>query len=164
MNNKTTNKATFRKVGKIQNLYRHAKTGTYYSLIKRSGKQFRRSLKTNDLQLAKNRVIAKMGGDDEAVETAMLSIKEKTASTFTVQLQLKDMQSTIAGANFQLEYPAELLKLKDKSSHAPGEIVAGNAAAIIESARTGKPLKLTDTQLNMFFVVTLDVTCSPNIR
>ena len=53
MNNKTTNKATFRKVGKIQNLYRHAKTGTYYSLIKRSGKQFRRSLKTNDLQLAK---------------------------------------------------------------------------------------------------------------
>ena len=56
MNNKTTNKATFRKVGKIQNLYRHAKTGTYYSLIKRSGKQFRRSLKTNDLQLAKIRL------------------------------------------------------------------------------------------------------------
>ena len=56
VNNKTTNKATFRKVGKIQNLYRHAKTGTYYSLIKRSGKQFRRSLKTNDLQLAKIRL------------------------------------------------------------------------------------------------------------
>ena len=56
MNNKTTNKATFRKVGQIQNLYRHAKKGTYYSLIKRSGKQFRRSLKTNDLQLAKIRL------------------------------------------------------------------------------------------------------------
>jgi integrase len=50
------NKPLFRKVGKIQNLYRHAKSGTYYSLIKRSGKQFRRSLKTTDLQLAKNRL------------------------------------------------------------------------------------------------------------
>ena len=85
MNNKTTNKATFRKVGKIQNLYRHAKTGTYYSLIKRSGKQFRRSLKTNDLQLAK--------------------------------IRLNELQRDIS-------------KLKDKSSHAPVEIVAGNAAAI----------------------------------
>ncbi len=83
-----------------------------------------------DPQPKRNRVIAKMGGDDEAVETAMLLIKEKTASTVTVHVQLKDMASTIAGANFQLEYPAELLKLKDKSSHAPGEIVAGNAAAI----------------------------------
>ena len=51
-------------------------------------------------------------------------------TTVTVQVQLKAMQSTIAGANFQLEYPTELLRLKDKSSHAPGEIVAGNAAAI----------------------------------
>ena len=83
-----------------------------------------------DPQPKRNRVIAKMGGDDEAVETAMLLIKEKTASSVTVQVQLKDMASTIAGANFQLEYPAELLRLKDKSSHAPGEIVAGNAAAI----------------------------------
>ena len=31
----------------------------------------------------------------------MLFLKEKTASTVTVQVQLKDMQSTIAGANFQ---------------------------------------------------------------
>ena len=83
-----------------------------------------------DPQPKRNKVIAKMGGDDEAVETAMLLIKAKTASTVTVQVQLKDMQSTIAGANFQLEYPSELLRLKDKSSHAPGEIVAGNAAAI----------------------------------
>jgi hypothetical protein len=54
-NSKT--KPVFRKVGKIQNLYRHAKSGTYYSLIKRSGKQFRQSLKTNDLQLAKSRLV-----------------------------------------------------------------------------------------------------------
>ena len=72
MNDKNTNKATFRKVGKIQNLYRHAKTGTYYSLIKRSGKQFRRSLKTNDLQLAKIRLnelqrdISKLTNSDDS--------------------------------------------------------------------------------------------------
>jgi len=43
---------------------------------------------------------------------------------------LKDMQSTIAGANFQLEYPTELLRLKDRSSHSAGGMVAKNAAAI----------------------------------
>jgi hypothetical protein len=83
-----------------------------------------------DPQPNRNRAIAKMGGDDDEVETVLLFLKEKTASTVTVQVQLKDMASTIAGANFQLEYPTELLRLKDKTSHAPGEIVAGNAAAI----------------------------------
>jgi hypothetical protein len=83
-----------------------------------------------DPQPTRNRVITKMGGDDDEVETVVLSIKDKTTSTVTIEVQLKDMQSTIAGANFQLEYPIELLRLKDKSSHAPGEIVAGNAAAI----------------------------------
>ena len=56
MTESSKTKPVFRKVGKTQNLYRHAKSGTYYSLIKRSGKQFRRSLKTADLQLAKNRL------------------------------------------------------------------------------------------------------------
>ena len=56
MTESSKTKPVFRKVGKTQNLYRHAKSGTYYSLIKRSGKQFRRSLKTTDLQLAKNRL------------------------------------------------------------------------------------------------------------
>ena len=70
-----------------------------------------------DPQPNRNRVpSAKMGGDDDEVETVLLFLKEKTASTVTVQIQLKDMQSTIAGANFQLEYPTELLRLKDKSS------------------------------------------------
>ena len=77
-----------------------------------------------------NRAITKMGGDDELVETVLLSIKEKTADTVTVQVQLKDMQSTIAGANFQLEYPVELLRLKDRTSHRAGEMVVKNAAAI----------------------------------
>jgi hypothetical protein len=83
-----------------------------------------------DPQPNRNRVITKMGGDDDEVETVVLSIKEKTASTITVQIQLKDMQSTIAGANFQLQYPAELLRLKDRSSHSAGGMVAKNAAAI----------------------------------
>ena len=33
-------------------LYRHASSGTYYGLLKRSGKQYRRSLKTKDRKLA----------------------------------------------------------------------------------------------------------------
>jgi integrase len=33
-------------------LYRHSKSGIYYALVKRNGKQFRKSLKTSDRQLA----------------------------------------------------------------------------------------------------------------
>jgi hypothetical protein len=42
-----------KKVG--PNLYR-AHTGRYYLLVKRAGKQFRRSLKTKDAKLAKRRL------------------------------------------------------------------------------------------------------------
>lgn len=42
-----------KKVG--PNLYR-ARKGTYYLLVKRGGKQFRRSLRTSDLALAKRRL------------------------------------------------------------------------------------------------------------
>jgi hypothetical protein len=83
-----------------------------------------------DPQPNRNRAIAKMGGDDDEVETVVLSIKEKTANTVTVQITLKDMQNTIAGANFQLEYPVELLRLKDRTSHSAGGMVVKNAAAI----------------------------------
>jgi hypothetical protein len=83
-----------------------------------------------DPQPTRNRVIAKMGGDDDEVETVLLFLKEKTTSTVTIEVQLKDMQSTIAGANFQLEYPTELLRLKDRSSHGAGEMVVKDAAAI----------------------------------
>ena len=47
-------KAVFHKVA--QNLYRLESSGTYYALFKRSGKQIRRSLKTNDPALARRRL------------------------------------------------------------------------------------------------------------
>ena len=37
-------------------LYRYSNTGTYYALVKRNGKQFRKSLKTADRQLAERRL------------------------------------------------------------------------------------------------------------
>jgi hypothetical protein len=46
--------AIFNKVG--ENMYRHAPSGNYYALLKRGGKQFRRSLKTNDRALANQRL------------------------------------------------------------------------------------------------------------
>jgi hypothetical protein len=42
------------KVG--ENLYRLESTGKYYGLLKRGGKQFRRSLKTRDRKLAERRL------------------------------------------------------------------------------------------------------------
>jgi integrase len=45
----------FKKVG--ENLYRHAPSGNYYALLKRGGKQFRRSLKTSDCALAHRRLV-----------------------------------------------------------------------------------------------------------
>ena len=45
---------TFDKVG--ENLYRHRTSKTYYALLKRGGKQFRRSLKTVDRALAARRL------------------------------------------------------------------------------------------------------------
>jgi len=45
---------TFDKVG--ENLYRHRTSKTYYALLKRGGKQFRRSLKTTDRALAARRL------------------------------------------------------------------------------------------------------------
>ena len=77
-----------------------------------------------------NRSIAKMGGDDETEEKVELSLTEKTGDTVTVQVKLKEMQGTVSGANFELKYPAELLKLKDKTSHKAGEMVAKDARVI----------------------------------
>ncbi len=45
----------FRKVAEC--LYRHESSGTYYGLVKRAGKQHRRSLKTTDRRLAERRLV-----------------------------------------------------------------------------------------------------------
>lgn len=48
----------FKKIRSIPNLYRRTVSGKYYLLVKRNGRQFRRSLKTNDFALAKRRLHA----------------------------------------------------------------------------------------------------------
>lgn len=50
----TEQQAVYHKVAEC--LYRNESSGTYYGLVKRSGKQFRRSLKTKDRQLANRRL------------------------------------------------------------------------------------------------------------
>jgi len=52
----TDSSSPFRKVG--ENLYRLESTGGYYALLKKHGKQIRRSLKTKDRALAKRKLSA----------------------------------------------------------------------------------------------------------
>ena len=47
-------KPAYRHVG--ENLYRRISSGIYYALLKKGGKQFRRSLKTSDIALARRRL------------------------------------------------------------------------------------------------------------
>ena len=49
-----TSQLTFTKVAEC--LYRNESSGIYYALVKRHSKQFRRSLKTSDRQLANRRL------------------------------------------------------------------------------------------------------------
>ncbi|HEX4120173.1 MAG TPA: tyrosine-type recombinase/integrase [Verrucomicrobiae bacterium] len=59
----TVNQPVFHRVA--ENLYRLESSGGYYALLKRGGKQFRRSLKTKDRKLADRRLAelrAKVGG------------------------------------------------------------------------------------------------------
>ncbi len=48
----------FKKIRSVPNLYRRVVSRKYYLLVKRNGRQFRRSLKTNDFALAKRRLHA----------------------------------------------------------------------------------------------------------
>lgn len=60
-------------------LYRHRSSGTYYGLVKRSGKQFRRSLRTTDRQLANRRLSefrSKLGIGLHSRETSRLSFSD----------------------------------------------------------------------------------------
>src|SRR5439155_15961861 len=64
----------FKNVG--ENLYRHTPSGNYYPLLKRGGKQFRRSLKTNDRTLANRRLA------DLRQRIANLTLSDTTNATF----------------------------------------------------------------------------------
>ncbi len=68
--------SAFRKVGEC--LYRNESSGIYYALVKRSGKQFRRSLKTKDRRLAERKL-----GDFRA-KVGLLSTTAR-ASDFTFE-------------------------------------------------------------------------------
>lgn len=70
----TAGKSAFRKVAEC--LYRNESSGIYYALVKRAGKQFRRSLKTTDRKLAE-RKLAEFRG-----KVALLS-QTASASRFT---------------------------------------------------------------------------------
>jgi integrase len=52
----TNVQSTFKWVAEC--LYRHSESGKYYALVKRQGKQIRKSLKTNDRQLAERKLSA----------------------------------------------------------------------------------------------------------
>ena len=59
-----------------ENLYRHTPSGNYYALLKRGGKQFRRSLKTNDRALAGRRLA------DLGQKIANLTLADTRNATF----------------------------------------------------------------------------------
>ena len=99
-------------------LYRNASSGTYYALVKRSGKQFRKSLKTTDPALAKRRLVdyrakvarlAEDTGDnhvlfgewaDRWLETVRGSLKPSSAKRREVSInQLKHFFDTIPVRN-----------------------------------------------------------------
>jgi hypothetical protein len=61
-------------------LYRHSDTGRYYALVKRQGKQFRKSLKTTDRQLAERKLsvfrikIGRVGNLDRGRGTTFMEL------------------------------------------------------------------------------------------
>ncbi|HXI50315.1 MAG TPA: site-specific integrase, partial [Candidatus Saccharimonadales bacterium] len=99
--------AVFAKVGEC--LYRHQSSGVYYGLVKRSGKQFRRSLKTTDRALAKTRLsdfrekVGRLGGKSAHKVTfteladrwlALAKARLKDSSARRVDLCVKELKKT----------------------------------------------------------------------
>jgi hypothetical protein len=73
-------KAVFRKVA--QNLYRIKSPGSYYALLKRTGKQIRKSLKTTDHALACRRL---RDGILQGVEKGQLGGRKATRFRFKTE-------------------------------------------------------------------------------
>ena len=82
-------------------LYRHESSGTYYGLVKRSGKQFRRSLKTDDHQLTNRRLSAlrdKVGRLSNAKSARRITFMELSDRRFgTVRGGLKESSARRIG-------------------------------------------------------------------
>jgi len=83
--------AAFQKVGEC--LYRHVPSGGYYALVKRGGKQIRRSLKTQDRQLAQRRLadfrdkVVRLTPDAKAGRTTFADLAEHWFATAAVRLK-----------------------------------------------------------------------------
>jgi len=70
----------FRKVAEC--LYRHEPSGTYYALVKRAGKQYRRSLKTKDRKLAERQLAdfrEKVGGLSHSASAGQVTFADIAA-------------------------------------------------------------------------------------
>ncbi len=83
---------TFELVGEC--LYRNASSGTYYALVKRGGKQFRRSLKTKDRALANRRIreyrskITQLTDVSGGARVTFVELSERWMKTIEAQLKL----------------------------------------------------------------------------
>lgn len=86
-----TKSAAFQKVGEC--LYRHVTSGIYYALVKRGGKQIRRSLKTKDRQLAQRRLaefrekVGRLTADAKTGRTTFADLAEQWFATASVRLK-----------------------------------------------------------------------------
>lgn len=74
-----------------ENLYRLDSSGAYYALVKKGGKQFRRSLKTKDRKLAERRLkeIKDQIGNLSASDDAKLPFATKARSNSHVRIKLR---------------------------------------------------------------------------
>ena len=85
----------FRKVA--ENLYRLESSGGYYALVKKSGKQFRRSLKTKDRKLADRRV------KELKEQIGVLTVRDDARSDFETVANrwLQSVQHSLASGTIQ---------------------------------------------------------------
>ena len=91
------------------NLYRSSKSGKYYAIFKRNGKQIRRSLKTTDKQLAQRKLAelrSKIGqldtGDAAKIAFSILDAKGKVVGGLLLQYidhKLGNMQAKTKDLN-----------------------------------------------------------------
>ena len=70
----------FKKITRVPNLYRRQATGVYYLRVKRTGREFRRSLRTIDFALAKRRLRDFEGKASRLQAAALARLRVKPAA------------------------------------------------------------------------------------